>query len=116
MPNINIKATHLTLNQSETDYVTKKMQTFFKFLYDDNDIHVELGADKHHSGDKFRAEITISPKPGIYAEATGEDIYAAIDLCVPKIKEQLAKQKDKRVAQRRRLGSERKEETEEGLI
>ncbi len=109
MPNINIKATNTTITPAINDYVAKHIKTLVKFLREENDVHVELEVDpKHQSGPKFRAEITVLPRPGAYAEARGEDLYEAVDLCIPKIKEQLMKRKDKRVSQRRKLGAGRK--------
>lgn len=99
MSEINIKATHTTLTDSMVDYATKKLKTIDKFLREENKIHIELDAEpQHHKGPRFRAEITILPRPGAYADAWGNDLYEAIDLCVPKIREQMAKMKDKHVS------------------
>lgn len=109
MPNINIKATNTALTGALNDYVYKKIKTINKFLHDENTVHVELALEsKRRSGPKFRVELTILPKPGIYADAFGQDLYEAIDLCIPKIKEQLVKRKDKDISLRRKLGSRRK--------
>jgi putative sigma-54 modulation protein len=65
---------------------------------------VELERDRHHhSGNVFRAEVTmmIGGKM-IRADATAEDMYAAIDLVVPKLKEQISKFKDKKETLRKR--------------
>lgn len=110
MIQINIKATNIALTNDIDEYVNKKLKPLNKFLRDENSLHVELAAEsKHHTGPRFRAEITILPRPGIYADAAGEDLYEAIDLCLPKIKEQLLKKKDRTVSLRRRLGSKRKD-------
>lgn len=110
MLNINIKATHTILTPAISAYVSKKIKALEKFLRPENAVHVELDVEpKHHTGPKYRAEITIMPKPGMYADSYGEDLYEAIDLCVPKIKEQLVRNKDKTVSLRRRLGSKFKE-------
>jgi ribosomal subunit interface protein len=103
MPSINIKATHTVLSEEMSEYVAKKLKTIQDFLHEENNVHVELEAEpKHHSGPKYSVEITIMPKPGIYASAAGQDFHEAFDLCIAKIKEQLLKKKDKMISLRRR--------------
>jgi putative sigma-54 modulation protein len=100
--NINIKATNTTLTPAIRSFIEDKMDTFAKFIREEDKIHIELEVEKKHkSGLIFRAEIDIQPH-GHYAEARGNDLYEAMDLVVPKIKEQLAKQKDKKISLRRR--------------
>ncbi len=100
--NINIKATKTTLTPSIKQFVEDKIQSLETFIKSEDKIRVELEVDKKHSSGKiYRAEVDIQPH-GHYAEAFAEDFYAAFDLVMPKIKEQLAKQKDKRVSLRRR--------------
>lgn len=109
MPNLNIKATHTDLSQSIKDYVNKKMQPLSAFLRDENKLRVEMDIDpKHKSGLKYHVEITVNPNSEIFAEARGSDFHEAIDLCVPKIKKQLKKQKDKRISLRKKMGVKRK--------
>ncbi len=99
---INIKATNTTLTPAIRSFIEEKMDTFSKFIREEDKIHIELEVEKKHkSGLIFRAEIDIQPH-GHYAEARGNDLYEAMDLVVPKIKEQLAKQKDKKISLRRR--------------
>jgi putative sigma-54 modulation protein len=113
MPSINIDATHTALNASMSDYITKKIGTLDKFLRDENNVHVEIDIEtKKRTGPRYTVKITILPRPGIYAKYTGEDLYEAIDLVIPKIKEQLVKTKDKAISQRRKLGSARKNSPE----
>src|SRR6266481_6777726 len=103
MQNINIKATHTTLTQSMQAYAAKKIKVIEKFLKEEHKLHLELEADLgHHKGPRYRAELTIMPHSEIFAEAYGNDLYEAIDLLVPQIKEQLQKKKDKRVSKLRR--------------
>jgi ribosomal subunit interface protein len=110
MANINIKATNTKLTDSMVDYVTKKLAVLDDFLRTENKVHVELGFEATHSeGERFSAEVTVLPKPGHYAQARGKDLYEAIDLCVPKIKEQLVRGKDKKVSLRRSEGAARKQ-------
>jgi putative sigma-54 modulation protein len=100
--NLNIKATKTTLTPLDKAFIEEKLQTLCKFIRPEDKIRVELEVDKKHSsGLIFRAEIDILPH-GHYAEARGNDFYEAMDLMLPKIKEQLTKEKDKRVSLRRR--------------
>lgn len=103
--NINIKATNTTLTDSIHSNVKAKLEPLEKFMRPEDVIHLELAEDtKHHSGEYFRVDIQISPR-GFYAEARGNDFYEAMDLLVPKIKQQFSKEKDKSLSLRRRIGS-----------
>ncbi len=100
--NIDIKATKTTLTPAINEYITGKLAFLDKFIRSEEKIRVEVEVDKKHkSGLVFRAEIEIHPH-GHRAEARGGDLYAAIDLAVPKIKEQVTKEKDKKISLRRR--------------
>jgi len=109
MANVNLKVTHTVLSQSVRDYAQKQIDKLQKYLRPENKVHLELGAEtKSRDGFRYRAEITIMPKSEIYADAYGHDLFEAIDLLMPKVKEQLMKNKDKRVSERRRDGAKRK--------
>ena len=101
--NINIKATHLELTPSIKKYAEDKINGLGKFI-DIMDAHLEIARDQHHhSGLVFRSDINlIVGKKILHAEAEGEDAYAAIDLLIPKLKEQIGKFKDKRQTLARR--------------
>jgi ribosomal subunit interface protein len=114
MPAITIKASpHSLLSDSIRGYIQKKMDSFEKFLREENTIHVDFDSDKHRSGIRYHVEIRIDPGSTVFAEAIGEDLYEAIDLCMPKLKEQLTRRKDRRVASRRKEGFVRKESIED---
>ena len=99
---VNIKATKTTLTKAIEDFIYDKIDMLSEFIKEQDVINVELEVStKHHSGPKYRAEIHFRPR-GFYAESTGNDFYEAMDLLVPKIKEQLVKDKGKGLAKRRK--------------
>lgn len=103
--NIDIKATNTTLTPAIRSAVEDKLSVMEKFLRPEDKIRVEVEFDLKHTGTgAYRAEVHIQPR-GFYADARGNDFYEALDLVIPKIKDQLVKYKDKRVSLRRRLGS-----------
>ena len=100
--NIRIKTTNTTVTPSIEDDINTKLGKLEKFFREEDKLYVEIEVDpKHKSGLRYRTEIDIQPK-GFYAEARGNDFYEAFDLTLPKIKDQLMKEKDKRVSLRRR--------------
>jgi len=102
---INIKATNTTLTEALKRDIDDKLAALDHFLKPEDVIHVEIEVDtKHNSGDIFHVDINIQPH-GQYAKAEASDMYAAIDMVIPKIREQLAKEKDKKISLRRRLGN-----------
>lgn len=103
--NITIKATNTTLTDAIRQTVEGKLASIEAFLRPEDKVHVEIAEDsKHKSGLFSRVEINIAPH-GYYADANGNDFYEAIDLVLPKIKQQITKTKDKRLSLRRRIGN-----------
>jgi putative sigma-54 modulation protein len=101
--NIAIKGTNLTLTPSVKQYVNDKIGHLAKFIVA-TEAKVELEREKHHkTGLVFRAEVMLVVGGKVMrAEINAEDIYAAIDLLIPKLKEQIGKFKDKRQTLTRR--------------
>ncbi len=95
--NITLKGTNLTLTPSVKQYVNDKVGNLGKFIVA-SEAKVELERDRHHqSGLIFRAEVMLIVGGKVMrAETRAEDIYAAIDLVIPKLKEQIGKFKDKK--------------------
>lgn len=103
--NISIKATNTTLTDAIRSNIEEKLTVLEKFLKTEDKIHVELEEDTHHkNGAVSRVEIHIKPH-GYYAESFGNDFYEALDLVIPKIKQQLAKTKDKDITLRKKIGN-----------
>lgn len=99
--NLTIKATKTTLTLGIKSAIADKLSVLDKFLKQEDKVHVECEVDKHHkTGPVYRAEVTIHPH-GFFAESFGADFYEALDLVVPKIKQQMVKVKDKRVSRRK---------------
>ncbi|MBX4205231.1 MAG: ribosome-associated translation inhibitor RaiA [Candidatus Doudnabacteria bacterium] len=101
--NIQIKATNLKLTPSIRDYVEEKVNNLGKFIKA-TEAEVELAKDKHHrTGDVYRAEVMLMVGGKLMrADVEATDVYAAIDLVIPKLKEQISKFKDKRTTLERR--------------
>ncbi len=103
--NINIKATNTTLTPSIRQSIEDKLANLEGFMRPEDIIQVELEEiTRHKNGMTSRVEVHIRPH-GQYAEGFGNDFHEALDLVIPKIREQLSRNKDKRVSLRRRLGS-----------
>ncbi len=103
--NITIKATNTTLTDAIRTNVEDKLSGLEKFLKPEDKIHVEIAEDTHHASGMFsRVELHISPH-GYYADARGNDFYEAIDLVLPKIKQQLSRKKEKGLSLRKRIGN-----------
>jgi putative sigma-54 modulation protein len=102
--NINIKATNVDLTLPIKQYVDEKIGNLEKFLGKIDQAHVELERDKRHrTGDVMRAEVMLTVGGKVMrADASSEDMYASIDLVVPKLKEQVTKFKNKRQTLQRR--------------
>lgn len=95
--NIVIKATNLVLSAANKTYAKDKVGNLEKYI-NAIEAKIELERDrKHHSGLVFRAEVTlIIGGKLIRAEANAEELNAAIDLVIPKVKEQISKFKEKK--------------------
>ncbi|MBI2607570.1 MAG: ribosome-associated translation inhibitor RaiA [Candidatus Doudnabacteria bacterium] len=101
---IAIKGTNLQLTSSIKQYVEEKVGNLDKYLKHVIEAKVELEKDRHHhTGDVMRAEVMLVLGSKILrADASSEDIFASVDLVIPKLKEQISKFKDKRETLKRR--------------
>lgn len=97
---INIKATNITLTDSISEYLTKKINMLNKYFEEDEEVlvNVEVGkSTKHHkSGDVFLAEIHIlSGGSDHYARVETPDLYASIDKVKDEMADKLSSKKKK---------------------
>ena len=101
--NIAIKGTNVDLTPSIKEYVNEKVGNLAKFI-GATEAKVELERDKHHhSGKVFRAEVMLLVGGKLMrADVAAEEIFAAVDLVIPKLKEQIGKFKDKKQTLARR--------------
>ena len=101
-----IKGTNLELTSALKSYVNEKIGHLEHFSAEIMEARVELGTSTHHQKGFFRCEVNLDMPhmEVIRAESTESDLYAAIDLTVPKLKEQIERHKGKKHGQDRRIG------------
>ncbi len=92
-----IKGTNTELTPSLKEYVYEKVGQLEKYIKRVVEADVELEVyKKHNSGENFRAEVMLFvPKDVLRASEQATDMYAAIDLVMPKLKKQIEKYKAK---------------------
>ena len=83
------------------DYVETKLARLARHFEHPCQIRVQLSLDKPHH--KAEATITLSGR-SLHADATGQDMYAAIDLLADKLDRLLMKQKERMVDHHRGEG------------
>ncbi len=95
--NIVIKGTNTELSPSMKEYVNEKIGSLSKYVKRVVEVDVELEVDKKHkSGEIYRSEVTMYvPRDVLRATEKATDMYAAIDLVIPKLKKQIEKYKAK---------------------
>ena len=94
---MNIYAKGIELTPDLKKYVEEKIGKLEKYLDNILEARIELGENTgQRSGMKYRCEVTMFlPKKSFRAEETTTDIFAAIDMVVPKIKRQIEVYKTK---------------------
>lgn len=89
---INISGRHVEVTESMREYVTSKVERLTHHHDRITSTNVIVSVDKLIQ--KAEATIHVSGKD-VFAEATNEDLYAAIDALVDKLDRQLIKHKEK---------------------
>jgi putative sigma-54 modulation protein len=94
---INLDGHHVEITPSLREYVSTKFSKVEKHVDKITDIHVVLTVEKQNQ----KAEATIQIAGGsLHADATDENMYAAIDSLADKIDRQAKKHKEKQSAHR----------------
>lgn len=90
--NLSITGHHLEVTPALRDYVGQKLERITRHFDRVVDARVFLSVDKLVQ----KAEVNVHvPGRDIFAEASDEDLYAAIDLLADKLDRQVIKYKDK---------------------
>lgn len=91
---LNVSGHHVEVTASLREYVESKIEKTARHFDLVSDVHCILTVEKL----RHKAEATIQLNGGtIYAEATEEDMYAAIDSLVDKLERRVRKYKEKLV-------------------
>jgi len=99
---INLTGHHVDITDSLRDYVNSKFQRLERHFDNVVDVHVILTVEKLQQ--KAEASILVSGAK-LFADATDEDMYAAIDGLADKLDRQVVKHKEKLTDHRRGEGS-----------
>jgi putative sigma-54 modulation protein len=91
---LDVTGHHVELTDSLREYVTSKLEKIERHFDHVTDVHCILTVEKLRQ----KAEATVSVHGArIYADATDEDMYAAIDALADKLGRQVRKYKEKLV-------------------
>ena len=100
-----IKGTNMELTEALKNYVNEKIGHLEHYSDEIMGARVELETSTHHQSGFFRCEVNLDlpHMEVIRAESTEPDLYAGIDMTVPKLREQLERHKGRKHGQDRRL-------------
>jgi putative sigma-54 modulation protein len=91
---LDVTGHHVEITDALRNYVTSKLEKIERHFDLVTDVHCILTVEKL----RHKAEATVAVNGGkIYADATEEDMYAAIDALVDKLDRQVKKYKEKMV-------------------
>ena len=89
---INVTGQHMDVTESLSSYVNSKFEKLERHFDNVIDVHVILSVEKVRQ--KAEATIYISGN-NVFADATHDDMYAAIDSLMDKLDRQVVKHKEK---------------------
>ncbi len=102
---LSVTGHHVEVSAPLRDYVVNKIERIERHFDNVSDVHCILTVEKL----RHKAEATVSVNGGtIYADATEDDMYAAIDGLVDKLDRQVKKHKEKLVDHHARKSDKRK--------
>jgi len=89
---LNLTGHHVEISQSLRDYVNEKLGKLERHFDHVTNVNVVLTVEKQQQ----RAEATVSVSKGqLFADASSDDMYAAIDAMAGKLDRQILKHKEK---------------------
>ena len=98
---LSITGHHIDVTEPLKSYVTGKLEKLDRHSDQITNVHVVLSVEKLEQ----RAEATVHVSGGeLFADATTEDLYAAIDLLSDRLDRQLIKHKEKTIARHHQRG------------
>lgn len=111
---IKLSGHHVEITDALHNQIHAKMQKLQRHFDNVVDTEVILSVEKNQQ--KAEASIHLGGGGGrIFAEATANDLYAAIDLLIDKLDRQIIKQKEKTVDKRRQGTSLKRSQHEDSL-
>lgn len=102
---MNVSGHHIEITDALRQYVESKMERLERHCDLVSDIHCILSVEKLRH--KAEAKVNVNGDT-VFAEATEEDMYAAIDSLVDKLDRRVRKRKEKRIAHNARDSVKRK--------
>jgi putative sigma-54 modulation protein len=111
---IQLKTTNIEMTDAINEYINDKISQLERH-YDHDPINIDIELERetgHHSGLIYRCEINVDmphEKKVLRAASREIDLYAAIDTCIPKMKDQLEEERQKRDTLIKKGGRELKE-------
>ena len=96
----------MELTEALKGYVNEKIGHLEHYSDEIMGARVELGTSVHHQNGFFNCEVNLDlPHMQVLrAESTEADLYAAIDLTIPKLREQLERHKGRKHGHDKKLG------------
>ena len=114
-----VLTTHnLTLTRGIEDHLVARLEKLDHFDHRAIDARVTLELDHKRAPEKqFNCSVRLAvPGPDLFAEDSETDLYAAIDLVVKKIEQQIRKRNNKRKARKHSQAALHKRKRQESVL